>query len=51
MASDSRDRPALTKTVLEKAEDLIAKWDQDGGMTHRKLALRLRDIFRAEERR
>jgi hypothetical protein len=34
--------------ALRRAEELIAKWDSEGGMTYRQLASRLREIF-AEE--
>ena len=47
--TDQRDRPERTKAALEAAEELIAKWDQDGGMTYRQLAARLYLIFSDEE--
>jgi hypothetical protein len=45
MCQRVEDRP-----VLEEAEELIAKWDQDSGLTYRELALRLRGIFAREKR-
>lgn len=35
------------KAALEAAADLIAKWDQDGGLTYPELAARLFDIYMA----
>lgn len=46
---DQRDRPE-TKSALQEAEELIAKWDQEGGMTYRQLAARLNRIFSIDER-
>jgi hypothetical protein len=38
-----------TKAALRDAEELIAKWDQEGGLTYRQLARRLGEILgRAE---
>ena len=38
-----------TAAALEAAESLIARWDQEGGLTNRQLAVRLREIFLREE--
>jgi hypothetical protein len=51
MDKDSRqagDQSERTKAVLEAAEEMIAKWDNEGGMTYRQLAARLRDVFAQE---
>jgi hypothetical protein len=39
-----------TKAALEAAEELIGKWDQEGGMTYRELAARLGRVFGIDER-
>lgn len=51
MSHDSgRQAGELTDKVMEEAELLIGKWDQEGGLSHRELARRLRDIFLKEKR-
>jgi hypothetical protein len=45
---DKRDRPE-TRSALQEAEELIGKWDQEGGMSYRELAVRLSRIFGIDE--
>jgi DNA-binding transcriptional regulator YbjK len=39
-----------TKAVIMAAEEVIGKWDQEGGMSHRQLAERLFLIFSENEK-
>ena len=54
--TDQRDRPERTKTALGAAEDMIAKWDSEGGLTwpplgEAEVALSLERLERAEQDR
>lgn len=42
-----RDRPA---NALAEAEAVIARWDQESGLTYRELAIKLSNIFTQDER-
>lgn len=48
-STTANDRPALTdvdRERLRRAELMIGKWDQEGGMTYRELSSSLYDVYR-----